>query len=166
MMAKGGSEIKKEPLSIESLFRDACAINLRGSNVGCDFEIEAGLSLMSADPAQLNQVIQNLVINAKESMPQGGRIRLRARRETIRDGASMPLKAGRYIRLDVADSGTGIPPEFAQRVFDPYFTTKKRGSGLGLTVCFSVVKKHGGTILADSKPGEGTTFSIYLPDTA
>jgi PAS domain S-box-containing protein len=166
MMAKGGSEIKKEPLLIEGLLRDACAINLRGTNVSCDFEIEAGLSRISADPAQLNQVIQNLVINARESMPQGGRIRLRARRETIGDGASLPIKAGRYVRLDVTDSGTGIPPELAQRVFDPYFTTKKRGSGLGLTVCFSVIKKHGGTILVDSKPGEGTTFSIYLPDTA
>jgi PAS domain S-box-containing protein len=166
MMAKGGSEIKKEPLSIEGLFRDACAINLRGTNVSCDFEIETGLSRMSADPAQLNQVIQNLVINAKESMPQGGSIKLRAKRETIGDGAPMPLKAGRYIRLDVTDSGTGIPLEHAQRVFDPYFTTKKRGSGLGLTVCFSVVKKHGGTILVDSKSGEGTTFSVYLPDTA
>jgi len=143
-----------------------------------DFEIEEGpcAGVVMADPSQLQQVLQNLVINAREAAGSGegrggdgrseeraGRVAVSVREATVGRDDMLPVSPGAYVRIDVTDDGPGIPAEIAQRIFDPYFTTKSRGSGLGLTVSFSIVTRHGGCISLRARLGEGATFSVYLP---
>jgi PAS domain S-box-containing protein len=163
LMAKGGAEPRKETMSVRAMLEEACSINLRGSNVRYELDLCPEDIDILADPSLMNQVMQNLVINAKEAMPHGGILGIAVRIVEITRTETLPLSPGSYVRIDVEDSGPGILPEIAQRIFDPYYTTKSRGSGLGLTVSFSVVKKHGGCITVKSRLGEGTVFSVYLP---
>ncbi len=163
LMAKGGADPRKESISVRGFIEEACSINLRGSNVGYVLDIAPDVDLLHADPSQMNQVMQNLVLNAREAMPMGGTVNISARLVSITRAETLPLSPGPYLKIDVQDSGPGMHPEIAQRIFDPYYTTKSRGSGLGLTVSFSVVKKHGGCITVKSRLGEGTVFSVYLP---
>jgi CheY-like chemotaxis protein len=112
-------------------------------------------------------VIQNIVLNANEAMPDGGIIDISAENMDIPNGSNMLLpNGGKFIKLVIQDTGTGIPEEHVSRIFDPYFTTKQKGSGLGLATSYSIIKNHGGAIEVLSKPGSGTTFFIYLPATA
>ncbi|MBI1865198.1 MAG: hybrid sensor histidine kinase/response regulator, partial [Nitrospirae bacterium] len=136
---------------------------LRGS--GAKAEIDPGNDLwaVEADEGQVSQVIQNAVINADQAMPNGGTVRVRASNALIGDGTGLPLDPGRYVRLCVFDEGIGIPPEHLPRIFDPYFTTKQRGSGLGLATAFSIVRNHEGHVIVESELGVGTTIEIYLP---
>jgi CheY-like chemotaxis protein len=117
----------------------------------------------SIDPNQIGQVIQNVVINATQAMPKGGEILISVIDTRIDTAGNPDLKPGRYIRISVEDQGTGIPPDILPRIFDPYFTTKSTGSGLGLAISFSIVKKHGGIIRAESVLGKGSTIHILLP---
>jgi CheY-like chemotaxis protein len=96
-------------------------------------------------------------------MASGGTVRLRARNLTLKGSGPLPLPAGRYVEMTCHDTGTGIPQQFIEKIFDPYFTTKQKGSGLGLATTFSIIKKHGGHLTVDSRIGEGTTFAFYLP---
>jgi PAS domain S-box-containing protein len=163
LVAKGGAEPAKERVGVKRLVGESCPIIFRGSNVECEVEIPEGLPDVLADPTQIAQVLQNLALNAREAMPQGGKVTISARDARLSRDDLLPLSPGDYVRVDVLDRGVGVSHEIAQRIFDPYYTTKSRGSGLGLTVSFSIVKKHGGCITLRSREGEGSTFSVYLP---
>jgi signal transduction histidine kinase len=119
-----------------------------------------------ADPSQLQQVVMNLVVNARDAMPQGGRIDIEAGSTAAETAAaSPPLPAGRYAFIKVSDTGTGLTPEVRSRLFEPFFTTKPRGqgTGLGLSTVYAIVTGAGGGIAVDSVPGQGSTFCVYLP---
>jgi CheY-like chemotaxis protein len=112
---------------------------------------------------QISQVVQNLILNASQAMPGGGTITLEARNQLIRKEDHLPLPGGDYIVIEVSDHGTGIDPGNLSRIFDPFFTTKSEGTGLGLSVCYSIVHNHGGHMSVYSEAGRGTKFSVYLP---
>ncbi|MFC2017144.1 ATP-binding protein [Chloroflexota bacterium] len=160
--ARGGAPIKKI-VSITGLVKELAGFVLRGSNVRCDFDLPDNLWLVEADEGQVNQVITNMVINADEAMPEGGVISISAENTEIKGRSTLPLSKGRYVKITVADQGVGIKKEHLDRIFDPYFTTKQKGSGLGLATSYSIIKTHGGYITVDSTPTVGTTFQIYLP---
>lgn len=162
--AKGGEPVKKR-VNLEDVIKNSATFSLRGSNVRCDFDIPDDVLPVEVDEGQIGQVINNLVLNADHSMPEGGIIQIRADSTTLPVENEFSLPPGPYIRISIQDHGVGIRPEDLTRVFDPYFTTKQKGSGLGLTVAYSIIDKHNGRITVDSKLGHGTTFSIYLPAT-
>ena len=159
--SKGGAPVKKTA-AITDLLKEAALFALRGSNVQCNFEIDADLWPAEIDEGQIAQVINNLVINAGQAMPQGGRITVRAENIKIANNKNVPLKTGRYLKITVQDTGTGINPEDMDKIFDPYFSTKKTGSGLGLASCYAIIKKHDGYIHAESKKNCGAAFTFYL----
>ncbi|MCK5680087.1 response regulator, partial [bacterium] len=162
--AKGGEPIK-EAAKLNEIIRDSAEFSLLGSKIALYFEIPDDLWVAEVDSGQISQVIQNLVINAVHSMPEGGTISIRA--ENIDSGstktATLPLKPGAYVKISVRDQGCGIADELREKIFDPFFTTKKEGSGLGLSVTHSIVKKHGGYVGVQSDLGCFTEFSIFLP---
>ena len=160
--SKGGLPIKRK-LSLGKLIREAAAFALRGSKLKCEFFIPDDLWPIEADGGQISQVIQNIVINADHATPESGVIAIRAENVFLKTGGEIPLDEGRYVKVSIEDYGVGIPKEYIKRVFDPYFTTKKKGSGLGLSVCFSIIKNHRGYITVDSELGVGTTFTFFLP---
>ena len=161
--AKGGAPIKKTA-SIAQLVHDTVDFSLRGSNVRCEFTIPDDLWPAEVDPGQISQVIQNLAINADQAMPAGGTLRVECGNvELTAEHARLRLKPGRYLRITVRDEGIGIPEDNLKKIFDPYFTTKPKGSGLGLATTYSIIKNHGGIVDVLSQPGEGTTFYIFLP---
>jgi PAS domain S-box-containing protein len=160
--SRGGEPVKKM-VSIAVLLEDAVSLALSGSNVRHSSSIPDDLWLVEADPGQVSQVISNILINAAQAMPVGGVIEVEAENVTIEGQAILPLRNGEYVKLHIQDHGGGIREEHLQKIFDPYFTTKQRGSGLGLTVCHSVVRKHDGHISVESQLGIGTIFQIYLP---
>ncbi len=160
--SKGGSPVKKV-MSIRDQLRDSTLFALQGSRVRCQFFITDNLWPVEVDEAQINQVILNLVINAKQAMPDGGFLFIEA--ENIESGAlrGFPLPEKDFIRITFRDQGNGILPEHLPKIFDPYFTTKQEGSGLGLSSAYSIVKNHDGYLDVDSSPGSGTAFYLYLP---
>ena len=157
--ARGGAPIK-QAASIAELVRETASFALRGASVNVRFELEDDLWATLIDRGQISQVIQNLVINASQAMPNGGQIVIRGDNVAT---APPPLEPGRYVRLTVSDHGVGILPEHLPRIFDPYFTTKQKGNGLGLATAYSIVQRHDGLITVDSTPGKGTRFTVYLP---
>jgi PAS domain S-box-containing protein len=163
--SRGGAPIKRT-IDIREIVATAAQFTLRGANVRAELEISPDLWAVEADHGQISQVFHNLVINASQSMPQGGTVRLAASNAVLREGDVPPLPAGRYVKVTVADHGVGIPSENLTKIFDPFFSTKKGGTGLGLAVVFSIVKKHGGKIEVASLVGEGTTFTLLLPAAA
>jgi PAS domain S-box-containing protein len=160
--SKGGTPVKK-PASIPRLVRDATDLALSGSNVRCEFDLPDDSLVAEVDQGQMKQVFHNLVLNAVQAMPEGGEILVGAERVLSNGHAELPLTPGEYVKLSVRDQGTGIQKEHLHRIFDPYFTTKQKGSGLGLAVAHSIIDKHDGHVHVESEPGEGTTFEIYLP---
>jgi PAS domain S-box-containing protein len=160
--SKGGAPVKKLA-SIADLIRDTGDFGTRGTNVRCEYDLPADLWSAEVDEGQISQVIQNLVINAVQAMPQGGTIRIGARNIETGRGTLPALKEGRYVCITVRDHGYGIARENLNRIFEPYFTTKSSGSGLGLATTYSIVKSHDGVIDVESAVGTGTTFSVYLP---
>ncbi|MCF7740629.1 MAG: response regulator [Candidatus Marinimicrobia bacterium] len=165
-LAKGGLS-EKEVTSIGKVIRETSELSLSGSNVDYEFDIPNDLWLVDADEGQISQVVQNLVVNADQAMPLGGKLRISANNVVIKEEDSLPLKEGKYIKLTFQDQGEGISQKHIKNIFDPYFTTKNRGvekgTGLGLSVCHSIVKKHDGYINVESEVEEGTTFYVYLP---
>jgi len=160
--SKGGLPIKRLT-RLRTLLRETMEFVLRGSPVQGSFDIHGDLWDVEADRGQISQVVHNLVINAVQAFQGSGAIRLAAANVLPGDALPAGLAPGRYVRIAVSDNGPGIPAQNLDRVFDPYFTTKSTGSGLGLSVCYSIIMKHGGRIHADSSPGEGTVFTIHLP---
>jgi signal transduction histidine kinase len=128
-----------------------------------DIQIAADLWPVDVDAGQINRVIHNIVLNAMQAMPGGGTVRVQAENVMLAPGVPFPLPEGRYVKITVHDSGCGIPPEVLSNIFDPYFTTKAEGSGLGLTTAYTIVLKHEGYITIASEVSVGTTVVIYLP---
>ena len=162
VFSKGGGLVKKTA-PISEVLRDSTAFTLRGSKVKCEFSIAEDLWPVRVDLGQFSQVIHNLAINAVQAMPAGGTIRLDAHNATLEALSGLPLKAGRYVKITLQDEGLGIPREHLAKVFDPYFTTKHQGSGLGLTMTYTTIQAHDGHIAVDSEMDKGTTFRIYMP---
>lgn len=160
--SKGGAPLKRTA-SITELLVDSVSFGLSGSNVKCDFILPEGLWPVDIDEGQMSQVVNNLVINADHAMPAGGLITVRAENITLAGDNSLFLSAGNYVKIAIQDQGTGIAEANLQRIFDPYFTTKSKGSGLGLATCYSIIKRHDGLITVESELNKGTTFYIYLP---
>ncbi|MBI1912571.1 MAG: PAS domain S-box protein [Deltaproteobacteria bacterium] len=160
--AKGGDPVK-EVVSLGELLTDTASFAIRDSNVKCSFSIAQDLRHVIADPWQITHVINNLTVNAVQAMPNGGEIQLRAENITVKETSNLPLKSGEYVKISIEDSGIGISEENLQKVFDPYFTTKQTGSGLGLAVSYSIIKNHDGYIGVSSLVEKGTSFQIYLP---
>jgi PAS domain S-box-containing protein len=163
--ARGGAPVMKTA-SMGEMIRECCDFSLRGSNVRCEFSVADDLWAVEIDEGQMSQVVQNLVINADQAMPEGGVIRVSAENFVL-DAESRwrgpPIDDGRYIKVSIVDRGTGISKEHLPKVFDPYFTTKHKGSGLGLAIAYSIVKSHDGHLGVNSELGVGATFEIYLP---
>ena len=164
--SRGGAPLRK-PGSIAELLRETAEFALRGSNVRCELALEPDLRMVDMDAGQINQVVNNVVINAAQSMPHGGTVRLRAGNVEVTGThpGSPSLAAGHYVRVSVQDEGIGIPAEHLPNIFDPYFTTKADGTGLGLATSYSIVRRHDGYIEVETVPGRGTTFHIYLQAT-
>ncbi|MCE5271570.1 PAS domain S-box protein [bacterium] len=160
--ARGGAPVK-EKTTLTKLLHETVDFSLRGTNVRAVYSIVEDLWSVEADAGQISQVLNNLVINAVQAMPEGGRLKVAADNVRIEGDEMPPLNAGCFIRIEVSDEGIGIPPEHQERIFDPYFTTKQRGSGLGLATCYSIIRKHGGAIEVQSRVGQGSTFRFLLP---
>jgi PAS domain S-box-containing protein len=160
--ARGGAPVKKSA-SIRQLVMDSVSFSLRGSNVTAGFSIPDDIWPVDVDSGQMSQVINNLVINADQAMPEGGIIAVRAENVEIGPDSLLPLSEGRYVKISVEDHGVGIPESDLGRIFDPYFTSKTKGNGLGLTTVYSIITKHGGHIAVESGLGFGTIFHIHIP---
>jgi len=160
--SKGSAPVKKT-LSIGQLIKHATNFTLSGSNVRCNFTIPEDAWPVDVDEGQINRVITNLVINADQAMPDGGVIDIRLENETITETGLGQFNDGRYLLITIEDHGTGIPESHLPKIFDPYFTSKQRGNGLGLATVYSIIRNHDGHICVESKQGVGTTFYIYLP---
>lgn len=160
--ARGGLPVTKTVV-LGKLLEEWVLFALHGSNVEADFDVQPDLWPVEADEGQLNQVINNLVINAMQAMAGGGATTITADNIVLGANSGLPLAAGRYVRISVTDQGAGIPKEYLSRIFDPFFTTKSKGSGLGLTTSYAIVQKHRGHLAVESEPGKGTTCLVYLP---
>jgi PAS domain S-box-containing protein len=161
--AKGGAPVLK-PSSIRELIQETADFALRGSNVRCLYDFPEELWTVHIDEGQISQVINNLTINAYQAMPEGGTIIIRG--ENIpQDQNDRPLQLdpGAYVKISIIDAGVGIASEHLPNIFDPYYTTKQKGSGLGLTSSYSIIRNHNGYISVESEPGLGSTFFFFLP---
>jgi len=161
--AKGGEPVM-EASSLEIIIKDSANFVLRGDKVACRFDVPENLWLVEIDKGQISQVIQNIVLNARHAMPEGGIIKVSCENISTVEEQHFPLfKKGRFVKICIEDSGIGIPAKVIEKIFDPYFSTKHGGSGLGLAISQSIISKHGGHITVESSPGVGTTFTLYLP---
>ncbi len=161
--SKGGEPVRKSA-NIMEIIRESTEFSLHGSSIEVSYYCPDNLWNANVDSGQISQVIQNLVINARQAMEQGGKLDIYCENISLNQGdKSVDLHAGNYIKVRVEDSGEGIAEEVVGSIFDPYFTTKQEGSGLGLALSYSIIQKHGGAIQVDSEPGRGTCFTIYLP---
>ena len=161
--AKGGEPLK-EQTSIADVIKDSADFVLRGSSTSVSYELPHDLWIVEADKGQISQVIQNIVINASQAMPNGGKISIICENlPKEHTGQDPVLDNVDYVKLTIADNGTGMRQQVLERIFDPYFSTKSGGSGLGLAITLSIINKHNGHIKAISAPGVGTEFTIFLP---
>ncbi len=160
--AKGGNPLTKA-VSICELAREVSAFALSGSKSSCELMFTEDLPPVEIDEGQITQVITNLLINADQAMQEGGTIKITGEEVVVNESSTLPLKVGNYVALTITDQGSGISDRILSRIFDPYFSTKEDGSGLGLTICYSIVKKHGGHISVQSEHGKGTSFAVFLP---
>jgi PAS domain S-box-containing protein len=164
--AKGGLLVRK-PTQLSAVIQESVRLAVSGSPIRCDFALPEDLWLAEVDAGQIGQVIRNLVLNAREAMPKGGVVSVRAENVVLGPREHHSLAPGDYVRVSITDWGGGIPKELLPKIFDPYFSTKEmglqKGMGLGLTICHTVMQKHGGAIAVESQAGMGTTFRLHLP---
>ncbi|OGW44340.1 MAG: hypothetical protein A2X57_08855 [Nitrospirae bacterium GWD2_57_8] len=160
--SRGGEPVKKAVV-LGPLIKEAADFALRGSRSRCEFDLPEDLWTAEVDEGQISQVMNNLVINADQAMPGGGLVTVSGSNRTVGDTEIPNLSAGDYVRITVADRGIGIPHQHLKKIFDPYFTTKQKGSGLGLATSYSILHRHGGHIRVTSDVGKGTAFTFYLP---
>ena len=161
--AKGGQPLTKA-VSVGRFIEEDSAFALSGSKTRCELYLAEDLPSVEIDRVQMTQVLTNLLINADQAMQEGGTVKIRAEKLAVTgENNTLPLQSGHYVAVTITDEGAGIPHQILQKIFDPYFSTKEQGSGLGLTICYSIVKKHGGHISVQSVEGQGTSFTIYLP---
>ncbi len=160
--SKGGEPVK-EIVPIAGVVRESVDFALRGSNIKCEFRLPEDLWPVELDERQFGQVLHNLIINADQAMPEGGTVWVEGENLVATNNQPLPAGSDKYVKLTIRDQGIGIPEEHLHKIFDPYFTTKQKGSGLGLATAYSIVKNHGGLLTVESRLGEGTAFYIYLP---
>jgi two-component system cell cycle sensor histidine kinase/response regulator CckA len=160
--SKGGDPIK-ETTDIDSLVRDITAFNLSGSNIRPKVDSSKKLWQVHADREQLGLVISNIVKNSRQAMTEGGVLTIGMKNSNLLKNNLFTIARGAYVKITFTDQGPGISRQDLERIFDPYFTTKKNGGGMGLSICYSIVKKHNGHIYASSQLGIGTKITIYLP---
>ncbi len=161
--SRGGNPIK-ESSSLPKIISESADFVLQGSKVSCRYDFAEDIWPVDVDAGQIGQVIQNIIINGVQAMPEGGIIQIQC--ANISDPVKETLLSvhdGEYVRIRITDHGVGIPQQIIDKIFDPYFSTKQLGNGLGLAICYSVIHKHDGYITTSSTPGKGTTFTIYLP---
>jgi PAS domain S-box-containing protein len=161
--SKGGKPIKKK-MWLKPVIENSVMFALSGSSVDCRIRIDEDLWPVEADEGQIAQVVQNIVINADQAMPSGGTIAITAK-NVLGSQQELPqsLKEEKYVEISIQDGGTGIAQQHMHKIFDPYFTTKEKGSGIGLATSYSIIKNHGGAIDLASELGKGATFFVYLP---
>ena len=162
--------LEPQNLELNQLIHDIHELlqRLLGTTASMQLDLAADLGLVRADPSQIEQVLINLIVNARDAMPDGGLVRIATRNIELDEdyvAAHVGAQVGSYVMLVVSDNGSGIAPDVRSRIFEPFFTTKEtgKGSGLGLATCYGIIKQHGGSIWCESEPGQGTTFNIYLP---
>jgi len=160
--SKGGAPVKKV-VSVSQLLEQSAEFSLYGSNIRADFDLAGSLWNAEVDASQIEQVVNALILNAREAMPHGGTVRIRARNIEIEEKEGDLLPAGQFVKVTIADRGPGIREEDISKIFDPYFTTKPEASGLGLAISYSIVKRHGGLLHLEMTSPEGSTFAFYLP---
>jgi two-component system cell cycle sensor histidine kinase/response regulator CckA len=161
--SKGGKPVSKK-VDLRPVIENAVKFALSGSMINYGFNVDRALWQVEADEGQIGQVIQNIVLNAEQAMPLGGTVTISAnnmRAPQKEKGALLDQR--NYVEISVKDTGIGIPPEYLSKIFDPYFTTKEKGSGLGLATAYSIIRNHGGAIDVRSEPGRGSTFTFWLP---
>jgi len=161
--SKGGDPVK-ETTSLPELITESADFVLHGSLISCDYTFQDDLWMVNVDSGQVSQVIQHIILNAKHAMTEGERINIRC--DNVEDTASeslLSMHEGNFVRITIQDTGVGITQEIIDKIFDPYFTTKQKASGLGLAICYSIINKHDGHITVQSIPGKGTIFTLYLP---
>ncbi|HWR73659.1 MAG TPA: PAS domain S-box protein, partial [Nitrospirota bacterium] len=164
--SKGGKPVKQTTV-LAPVIENAARFALSGSRIDYSVDIEERLLAVEADEGQIAQVLQNIVLNADQAMPMGGTVLITARNaHAPGPGVPIQLREGDYVMISIQDSGVGIPEQYLARIFDPYFTTKEKGSGLGLATSYSIIRNHDGMIDVRSEAGKGSTFTIYLPATA
>jgi len=162
IFAKGGVPVR-EGVSISGLVEEVVRFDLSGSNVKPVFDSASDLWVAEVDKGQMQQVFSNLTINAKQAMQDGGHLFVTLANSLVGEGEVAELKAGRYVKVTFRDEGRGIDPGHVARIFDPYFTTKRFGRGLGLAITYTILIKHGGCITVESTPDIGSIFTVYLP---
>ncbi len=160
--AKGGEPVKKT-IDLNQLLKKSSQFAIRGANSRCEFEFSENLFMTKVDSGQINQVINNLMINANQAMPHGGIIHIKTENTKFKAEKSIPLPDGQYIKFSIKDQGIGISEKNISNIFDPFFTTKQKGSGLGLSTVYSIIQKHNGHIAVYSEIDKGTIFHVYLP---
>jgi PAS domain S-box-containing protein len=160
--SRGGEPIR-EAADLGGLLRNSAAVVLKGSNARCEFDLPEDLWTADVDEGQISHVFNNILLNAMQSMPGGGVISIGTANCSVACDSPLPLKKGDYVMVAIRDTGCGIPEKDLGRIFDPFFTTRQKASGLGLALSYSIVRKHGGHICAESKPGKGSVFYVYLP---
>ncbi|UYP47286.1 Sensor histidine kinase RcsC [Candidatus Lokiarchaeum ossiferum] len=162
--SKDGNIIK-ETKDITPIIEESISLVLRGSKSKCIINTQKNLPKVEVDSGQMTQVFNNLLINANQSMENGGEIHVSIEVVHISDDLEFPLPYGPYVQISIKDQGVGVPQNVHQHIFEPYFTTKEKGNGLGLATCYTIIKRHGGYISFKSNPKTepGTTFQIFLP---
>jgi PAS domain S-box-containing protein len=160
--SSGGEPVTK-PAELSNIIEEAASIALSGTNISYRIENNINNYYAEVDPQQMNEVFSNLLLNANEAMPDGGTVSIRCENTQIDNDSDMQLDAGHYLRIEISDQGRGIPEENIPKIFDPFFSTKVGGHGLGLSAAQMIVRKHRGAITAESEEGSGSTFIIYLP---
>lgn len=164
--SEGGWLVRREE-SVSALLKESTDGNLLKAKVSFSLDIPFALPPVFVDEGQFKQVLQNIFLNAAEAMPEGGEVKISAAALRIEDDELPPLLPGEYVRVSIKDQGAGIPQEHLDKIFDPYFSTKnsltQRGMGLGLSICYSIIKKHEGWIAVESEDGSGTTVYLYVP---
>lgn len=160
--SKGGAPIRETAVLTE-LIEDSANFILSGTNTQCDFVFSDDLWTAYVDKTQISQVIQNLCLNAHESMREGGTIEIKGENVVVTEKDTSGLRSGGYVKISVADHGRGISPDDLPKIFNPYFSTKRQGGGLGLSIVHSIIEKHGGRIFVESEQGKGAVFTFYIP---
>jgi PAS domain S-box-containing protein len=165
-LAQGGEPVT-QVIALSELLHEQIPLVLRGSRVSAEFAVQKDLGLTKADEGQIAQVVRNLALNGLQAMPEGGTLFVAAENVVVESPMALIQKPGNYVKVSITDQGEGIPPAIFPRIFDPYFSTKQRGvqkgMGLGLTICRSIIQRHGGAITIQTKEGRGTTVHFYLP---
>ena len=162
-----GKDLVRKVSSIDHLLKETAEFALSKSGSKCKFSFHSEQSCVEIDDSQISQVIHGLLMNAREAMPDGGVIRISTVTVTVKQDDALPLTPGDYVKITLTDNGVGIENRYLPNIFDPYFTTQRmdsrKGIGLGLSICYSIIKNHDGHIAVESVPGKGTSFHIYLP---